>query len=71
LIHQINQYKERDNSKRLNLFAAFAQNVWKKKKGINALDKNLHKMKAEQEIFARSSGKIEQVPLSHRQRWEA
>ena len=58
---QVKQYLRKDNDKRLNKHARFAAAVWKRKKGLSSMDKSLGRLKAEQAIFARSSGKIEEA----------
>jgi hypothetical protein len=58
---QVTAYLKRDNDKRLHKHASFAMSVWKRKKGISSIDKSLAMLKAEQNIFSRSSGKIEEA----------
>jgi calmodulin len=58
---QVKAYLKRDNDKRLNKHASFAMSVWKRKKGISTMDRSLAMLKEEQNIFSRSSGKIEEA----------
>ena len=58
---QVRSYLRRDNEKRLTKHANFAQRVWKRKKGISSMDKTLSRLKAEQTIFSKSTGEIEQA----------
>jgi hypothetical protein len=58
---QVKAYLRRDNDKRLHKHARFAIGVWRKKKGFTSMDSSLARLKAEQTIFSRSSGKLEEA----------